>query len=882
MRTDTSPRIHLKDYRSPDYLIDEVYLDIWLDPTRTIVRSKLNIRHSQDSAKQAPLELQGEDLEIISIQLDGVEVAPKAYILGEAKLTFVAVPSGSFVLEITTACNPSANTSLSGLYLSNGIYCTQCEAEGFRRITYFPDRPDVLATYSVRIEAPKDACPVLLSNGNPGETGEIEGTDRHFAVWHDPHPKPSYLFALVGGKLGMIDDTFETASGKPVDLRIYMEPGKEALCSYSMEALKRSMRWDETRFGLEYDLDVFMIVAVPDFNMGAMENKGLNIFNDKFILADGDTATDNEFARIEAIIAHEYFHNWTGNRVTCRDWFQLCLKEGLTVYRDQEFSSDIRNRTVIRIQDVRTLRALQFTEDAGPLAHPVRPQSFQEINNFYTATVYEKGAELVRMIASIVGETGFRKGMDLYFQRCDGTAATVEDFVKAFEDANGVDLGQFRLWYDQAGTPDLDISISHDTATSSCIMDIEQSTAPGHPPGKPLHIPLRLALLDENGSELDLELEGDTLPDLDGDILHIREAKTRINFSNISTPPVASLLRNFSAPVKLHIDRPDDDLVFLIRNDRDEFNRWDAAQTLAMRILVAAYNGATDDDLKNKISAFATSLQSILENPNLEPAYKAEFLSFPDLADIAGEIGKDVDPDRIAAARQSFRSETSRLLKPVLSEILAEFEPGAPYSPDPESAGKRALKSAALGLICATGGPEEIRLAREKYLHASNMTETMGALSVMAHMDGIERDASLDEFAARFTDNPLVMDKWFTLQAIARRKTVIEDIERLLEHPAFSLKTPNRVRALVGAFAANNYQYFHRGDGAGYNLVAKIVEKLDPINPQIAARLLGQFKSWQQLETGRQSHAEAALKRVMKIAGLSPDTSEMATRCLSA
>ncbi len=881
MRTDTSPRFHLKDYRPPNYLVDEVHLDILLDPTRTIVHSKLNVRHNLDGTKQSPLELQGEDLEIISIQLDGVELAPKAYILGKDKLTLVAVPSGSFVMDITTACNPSANTSLSGLYLSNDIYCTQCEAEGFRRITYFPDRPDILATYSVRIEAPKDACPTLLSNGNPGEAGKIDGTDRHFAIWHDPHPKPSYLFALVGGQLGMISDSFETASGKPVDLCIYMEPGKEALCGYSMEALKRSMRWDETRFGLEYDLDVFMIVAVPDFNMGAMENKGLNIFNDKFILADGETATDNEFARIEAIIAHEYFHNWTGNRVTCRDWFQLCLKEGLTVYRDQEFSSDIRNRTVIRIQDVRTLRALQFPEDAGPLAHPVRPQSFQEINNFYTATVYEKGAELVRMIAAIVGEGGFRKGMDLYFRRCDGTAATVEDFVKALEDANGVDLGQFRLWYDQAGTPELDISISHDAETASCILDIKQSTASGHPPGKPLHIPLRLALLDQTGSELDLELEGKNSPDMDGDILYIREVETRIKFINISTPPVASLLRNFSAPVKLHIDRPDEDLLFLIRNDRDEFNRWEAAQTLAMRILMAGYNSANNTDQKASMAAFATSLQTILEHPGLEPAYKAEFLSFPSLADIAGEIGNDVDPDRIADVRGIFRGEISCLLKPILSEILAGAETGIPYSPDPESAGRRALISAALGLYCATGGPGEARLARKKYLQASNMTEMMAALSILAHMDGDERDASLDEFAARFSDNPLVMDKWFTLQAVARRETVIEDIGRLLDHPAFSLKKPNRVRALVGAFAANNYQYFHRSDGAGYNLVAEIVKKLDPINPQIAARLLGQFKSWRQLEAGRRNHAEAALKCVLSTAKLSPDTGEMATRCLS-
>ncbi len=887
LRTDTPPLIHLKDYRPPDYLVDSVDLDVRLDPERTEVRSVLRIRPNPDGKKHAPLVLDGEDLELVSIALDGISLTEKAYTPGNARLTLTAVPAHDFTLEITTRCDPAANTQLSGLYLTNGIYCTQCEAEGFRRITYFPDRPDVLAVYTVRIEADKDACPVLLSNGNPGDAGEIAGTGRHFAIWHDPHPKPSYLFALVGGGLGLVRDTFPTASGAPVDLRIYMEPGREQRCAYAMEALKRAMRWDETRFGLEYDLDVFMIVAVPDFNMGAMENKGLNVFNDKYILADAETATDAEFANIEAIIAHEYFHNWTGNRVTCRDWFQLCLKEGLTVYRDQEFTADMRSRAVARIRDVRALRAHQFPEDAGPLAHPVRPQSFQEINNFYTATVYEKGAELVRMIATLTGTGGFRKGIDLYFKRCDGTAATVEDFIRAFEDANAIDLGQFRLWYEQAGTPELKVDIEHDAAASTCTVSVSQvhNPSPDQPRKDPMHIPVRFALLGATGAGLALEVDpsgSDNAAELDGDILHLRAEKTSLVFRNIPSPPVASVLRGFSAPVRLAVARADEDLGFLIRHDSDPFNRWEAAHSFAMRILIARYNGEPGSTIETRTGMYLDALRATLEDPALEPAYKAEFLSLPGATEVAGEIARDVDPDKIAAARNRLRLDAGEMLEPLLRDILAQADTNAPYSPDPDSAGKRALYARALDLLCANGDAQAAALARDAYANAGNMTGMMAALSALTHIDCDERQTSLDEFAARFCGDSLVMDKWFTLQAVSERGGVLGDIKSLMAHPAFSLKTPNRVRALIGAFATGNFQNFHRGDGAGYDLVARFVQTLDPINPQIAARLLGQFKSWRQMEPGRRAHAETALKLIVETENLSPDGNEMATRCLAA
>ncbi len=887
LRTDTPSRIHLKDYRPPDYLVDSVDLDVFLETETTEIRSVLHIRPNPDGTRHAPLVLDGEDLEFVSIALDGIDLTEKAYTLGKDRLTLVAVPAHDFALEIRTRCNPATNTQLSGLYLTNSIYCTQCEAEGFRRITYFPDRPDVLSVYTVRIEADKAACPVLLSNGNPGDTGDIAGTGRHFAIWHDPHPKPSYLFALVGGRLGLVSDTFSTASGANVDLRIYMEPGKEARCTYAMEALKRAMRWDETRFGLEYDLDVFMIVAVPDFNMGAMENKGLNVFNDKYILADAETATDAEFANIEAIIAHEYFHNWTGNRVTCRDWFQLCLKEGLTVYRDQEFTADMRSRAVARIRDVRTLRTHQFPEDAGPLAHPVRPQSFQEINNFYTATVYEKGAELVRMIATMIGADGFRKGMDTYFKRCDGTAATVEDFIQAFEDANAVDLGQFRLWYEQAGTPELEVGILHDAATATCAISVKQThgPSPDQPYKSPMHIPMRFALLGANGAEFPLEIDPSGAAkagDLDGDILHIRADESSLVLKNISSPPVASALRGFSAPVRLTLMRPDNDLGFLIRHDSDSFNRWEAAHTFAMRILVARYNGEPLSAIETRTGVYLDGLRSILEDPALEPAYKAEFLTLPGATDIAGEIAQDVDPDKIADARKGLRIEAGETLAPLLRDILAQEDAKAPYSPDPVSAGKRALFARALDLLCANGGARAAARAREAYANAENMTGKMAALSVLTHIDCEERVASLDEFAVQFSRDNLVMDKWFTLQAVSDRDGVLDDINSLMAHPAFSMKAPNRVRALIGAFSANNYTHFHRADGAGYNLVAEFVLTLDPINPQVAARLVGQFRSWRQMDPGRRARAESALKILTGIDNLSPDVGEMATRCLAA
>jgi aminopeptidase N len=641
MKTETAP-VRLADYRAPDFAIDTVDLDFRLDPHATRVTARLAIRPTSPGA---PLSFDGDELKLISVAIDGAALGPDRYVATPSALAIADVPQVPFTLEIVTEIDPTANTKLMGLYRTSGTWCTQCEAEGFRRITYFHDRPDVLAVYTTRIEAPKDMAPVLLANGNLAESGDIPGTDRHYAVWHDPFPKPSYLFALVAGDLGVLADRFTTMSGRAVALAIYCEHGKEARCTWAMDSLKRSMRWDETAFGREYDLDVFNIVAVSDFNMGAMENKGLNIFNDKYVLADPDTATDADYGHIEGVIAHEYFHNWTGDRITCRDWFQLCLKEGLTVFRDQEFSSDMRSRPVKRIADVRTLQARQFPEDAGPLAHPVRPETYHEINNFYTATVYEKGAEVVRMLKTVLGPDGFRAGMDLYFERHDGQAVTIEDFLAAFADATGADLTQFKLWYSQAGTPEVIAKGSYDQRQKTYALTLEQSCppTPGQPSKQPQHIPVRFGLVGANGD--DLAFDAATGGRVDGDVIQLTRPSQTIVFHGVSSRPVPSLLRGFSAPVKLNIDLPETDLLFLLRTDADPFNRWQAAQTLAMRSLT---QGAADA-ARGEIVAFDVqlidALADVAENEDLEAAFRAQVLQLPGEADIAREIGRDVDPD---------------------------------------------------------------------------------------------------------------------------------------------------------------------------------------------------------------------------------------------
>jgi aminopeptidase N len=870
--------IRLKDYTPYPYLIDKVDLDVQLDPAATRVTAKLKMKPNPD-AKLAggPVVLDGHGLTLSEVKIGGRKLGADDYTLTAEHLTIHKVPDRAFTLETTSTCNPEANKALTGLYRSRGIYCTQCEAEGFRRITYYPDRPDVMSIFTTRIEADAADVPVLLSNGNLIDSGKLPGK-RHFATWNDPFRKPAYLFALVGGKLGHIKDTFKTASGRKVDLRIYVEPGKEDRCAWAMDSLKRSMRWDEKRFGREYDLDIFMIVAVSDFNMGAMENKGLNVFNDKLVLASAETATDGNYEAIEAVIAHEYFHNWTGNRITCRDWFQLCLKEGLTVFRDQEFTADERSRTVERIGSVRGLRAAQFPEDAGPLAHPVRPESYIEINNFYTSTVYEKGAEVCRMLQTLLGVDGFRKGMDLYFERHDGEATTVEKFIACFEDACKVDLTQFMLWYRQSGTPELVCTLDYDAKKQQAALTIEQVLAPtpGQPKKKPFHMPVRMGLLGGNGDELDLMLANGS--SVDGGILELKKAKQTFTFKNITSRPVASLLRDFSAPVNLSFAQSTDDLEFLMVHDSDLYNRWQAGQTYATRLILDLMNkkkggGAGPKDL-------ARAIGMTIRDENLEPAYRAMMMVLPGESDIAREVRTNVDPAAIHAARQAVRREIGMTLREDVEKLYGKHALKGPYKPDATSAGHRSIRLAALGLMTVEERPADVAKLAAHYSAATNMTDQMAALSFLADVDGPERLKALAAFEKQWGGDSLVMDKWFATQAMSDRPETVEDVEKLQKHKLFQLTNPNKVRALIGAFAHGNQLNFNRPDGAGYHLVAGVAIELNKHNPQVAARLMGSFRSWQTLEPKRKKLAKAALERVQGSKDLSRDVFEIVAKTL--
>ena len=869
----------LEDYRSPDFAIDRVDLDFWLDPSATIVRSKLVVRRRVPG--KTALSLVGDELNLRSVAIDGVSLTADRYEATPDRLVIAAPPEGPFTIEIETVLDPSANTELMGLYRSSGTFCTQCEAEGFRRITYFLDRPDVLAVYTTRVEAPKHAAPVLLANGNLIQTGDVPGTTRHFAIWHDPFPKPSYLFCVVAGDLAAVEDNFTTASGRDISLAIYCEHGKQARCGYAMDSLKRAMRWDEEMFGREYDLDVFNIVAVSDFNMGAMENKGLNVFNDRFILADSETATDIDYSHIESVVAHEYFHNWTGNRITCRDWFQLCLKEGLTVFRDQEFSADMQSRPVKRIDDVRTLKARQFPEDAGPLAHPVRPEAYQEINNFYTATVYEKGAELVRMLQLLLGPEGFRKGMDLYFDRHDGEAATVEDFLAAFADSASVDLSQFKNWYSQAGTPEIVAKGSYDRPSRRFTLTLVQSTkaTPGQSTKLPLHIPVRFGLVGANGG--DLGYGSSAGADITGDVIHLREASQTISFEGVSEKPVPSLLRGFSAPVRLSIDIGTKDLMFLLRADSDSFNRWQAAQTLAMRALTKGAAASRAGNPLPSHRSLVSALGDLVADEQLDAALRAQVLTLPSEAEIAREIGRDVDPDAIAAARDDLRRQLGAGLVLALREIHASLNDHQAYRPDAEGQGRRALRNLALDLLVAADSDKFRSVAVRQADDADNMTDQMAALSVLNRTTSAERSASLNVFRKRYSSDPLVLDKWFALEATAPFAGVVDRVSELTADPDFSIDNPNRVRALIGSFAAANQTQFNSADGSGFDLVTRTVLHLDRTNPQTAARLLVSFRSWRALEKGRRGAAKMALQRIADSARLSPDVSDIITRILA-
>jgi aminopeptidase N len=880
MRTDTGQIVYLADYRPTDFVLERVDLTFELDPTETKVEARLIFHRREGTDSKAPIVLDGDELSLTGLLLDQAELPAERFNATPESLTVHGLPeTAPFELTITTVVNPEANTKLMGLYRTGGIYCTQCEAEGFRRITYFPDRPDVLAPYTVNIIADKAANPLLLSNGNfLGGAGYGEG--KHFAAWFDPHPKPSYLFALVAGDLGIVEDTFTTASEREVALKIYVEHGKEPRAAYAMDALKRSMKWDEETFGREYDLDIFMIVAVSDFNMGAMENKGLNVFNDKYVLADPETATDADYANIEAIIAHEYFHNWTGNRITCRDWFQLCLKEGLTVFRDHEFSADQRSRPVKRIAEVRHLKSEQFPEDNGPLAHPVRPTKYREINNFYTTTVYEKGSEVTRMIATLLGRDLFKKGMDLYFERHDGDAATVEDFVACFAEVSRRDLTQFSLWYHQAGTPLVTASCTYDATAGTFALSLEQMVpaTPGQSVKEPMHIPLRLGLIAENGAQITPSAV--TGAEYTDDVLHLTARTQTAVFQGISSRPVLSLNRSFSAPINLHFDQSTADLALIARHEKDHFARWQALTDLGLPNLLQA---ARDAGLHKPITSDAAFIEALLAaaaDESLEPAFRAQVLALPSEADIARELGSNNDPDAIHAGRQAILAQIAEAGKDIFAALYDSMGTPGPFKPDAASAGRRALRNAALSFLSQSdNAPARAKAAFDV---ANNMTDLSYALTVLAHRFPATPQAgdALAAFKSRYDSNALVVDKWLAIQATIPGGETLERVKGLMEDPLFKRTNPNRVRALVGSFAFGNPTGFNRADGAGYRFLSEEILGIDSRNPQLAARILTSMRSWRSLEPVRADNARAALMQIERSGELSTDVRDIVDRIL--
>ena len=880
MRTDTGEIIHLEDYRPTDFVLERVDLTFELDPSQTKVETRLIFHRREGVATDVPLVLDGDELKMTGLLLDQEEIPAANYDAADRSLTIRNLPASTpFEITVVTEINPQANTKLMGLYRTSDVYCTQCEAEGFRRITYFPDRPDVLAPYTVNIIADKTTAPLLLSNGNY-LGGANMGDGRHFAAWFDPHPKPSYLFALVAGDLGVVEDSFTTMSGREVALKIYVEHGKEPRATYAMDALKRSMKWDEEVFGREYDLDIFMIVAVSDFNMGAMENKGLNVFNDKYVLADPNTATDADYANIEAIIAHEYFHNWTGNRITCRDWFQLCLKEGLTVYRDHEFSADQRSRAVKRIAEVRHLKAEQFPEDAGPLAHPVRPVKYREINNFYTTTVYEKGSEVTRMIATLLGADLFKKGMDLYFDRHDGQAVTIEDFLACFAEVSKRDLSQFALWYHQAGTPLVTASTSYDAGKQSFTLSLEQMVppTPGQSAKEPMHIPLRIGLLLENGSEISLPSPAGA--EMTGDVLHLTERKQTAVFEGIPSRPILSLNRGFSAPINLHFEQAPADRAHIARHESDLFARWQALNDLALPNLVAAAANACSGVPVRCDDALTDALLSAARDDHLEPAFRAQALALPSESDIAREIGSNNNPDAIHAGRQQIMTAVAVAGREIFEELIGAMAATGAFSPDAASAGRRALRNTALSyLVYAENEPARALAA---FNSADNMTDLSQALTILAHRfpDAPETVQALSTFKTRFADNALVIDKWFTIQATIPGAGALGRVRTLMDDPLFAGSNPNRVRALIGTFAFSNPTGFNRADGDGYRFLARQILDIDPRNPQLAARILTSMRSWRSLEEIRAEHARNALREIAAGSALSPDVGDIVERML--
>lgn len=866
------------DYQVPDFLVDTVDLAFDLDDHATVVKSRITFRRNPAGDANAPLVLQGENIELQEVVLDGEALSANQYQLDDESLTIPEVPE-NFTLEITNKNDPLNNAALNGLYQSNGMFCTQCEAQGFRRITYFLDRPDVMASFTTSIIADKDRFPVLLSNGNLIEETDL-ANGKHKAVWEDPHKKPAYLFALVGGDLKPLEDSFVTMSGRKVDLKIWVDEADLPKCGHAMESLKKSMKWDEDVFGLEYDLDIFNIVAVGHFNMGAMENKSLNVFNTKLLLVTPETATDFDFLNVERVIAHEYFHNWTGNRVTCRDWFQLSLKEGLTVFRDQEFSSDMGSRSVNRIENVAFLRSAQFAEDAGPTSHPIRPDSYLEINNFYTLTIYEKGAEVVRMYHTMLGAEGFRKGMDLYFERHDGQAVTCEDFTLAMEDATGTDLTQFRRWYEQAGTPHVAVEGTYDAANETYTLKATQrlDPTPGQSTKEPMHIPLTVGLLGPDGKEMSLTLKGEGVSGPTSRILDLKEAEQTFEFTGIKQAPVPSVLRNFSAPVYLETGLSADERRFLLANDTDPYNRWEAGQTLAVEIIQGLLeipdeaNWSVDTDY---LEAVRTTLTA-----DLDRQFQNLALTLP-AAGYLVELADRIDIDRLHAAREFLRRSIAQHCREDFEAIYTSMGSDAAYSVDVAEIGRRSVRNLALSYLMTLGDEKTLEAARDQYETATNMTDRMAALVQLCEGTSDARTDALKDFYTRFEGDALVIDKWFSVQATSQREDTASEVSRLVAHPAFDIRTPNRFRSVVGAFSVSNPVRFHDKAGRGYRFLADQILALDPINPQTAARLLTPLTRWAKHTDDRQALMKGELNRILGAEGLSKDSYEIASKGVS-
>ena len=869
---EASPRtIKLADYSVPAFLIHSVDLHFDLRDGETRVTAQLEMQRNPDSEHQdAVLSLEGVKLNLLELAVDGTSLPESSYERDEEGLTIFDVPE-KFTLHTVVSIHPESNTALEGLYQSSGNYCTQCEAHGFRKITYYLDRPDVMAVFTTTIEADQQRFPVLLSNGNPIEQGEAEG-GRHWAKWLDPYKKPSYLFALVAGDLALTKGNYTTRSGRDVALQIYTEKHNADKTAHALRSLQRAMQWDEETFGLEYDLDIYMIVAVDDFNMGAMENKGLNVFNSKFVLARPDTATDTDYVNIEAVIAHEYFHNWTGNRVTCRDWFQLSLKEGLTVFRDQSFTADMTSAAVKRIDDVRALRTHQFAEDASPMAHPVRPASYIEINNFYTLTVYEKGAEVVRLYQTLLGKKGFRKGMDLYFQRHDGQAVTTDDFRRAMADANGVDLSQLQRWYEQAGTPEIRVTEHWEETSGQYTLKFTQSCppTPDSDTKRPYLIPLKLKLLDPDQPEKSPAEQ----------LLRLTESEHHFHFEGLSNKPVPSMLREFSAPVKLSFDYSDEQLAFLMAHDDDSFNRWDAGQTLAERVLLGMV-GELQANRKLQRHAFLNdAIAKMLSQPPADAGLLAEALTLPAEAYLAQKMA-EIDPDAIHQARELLIRELAQEYADHWQALYQQNQSDDEYRLDALSLGRRRLKNLALQFVVANASETGLELAMQQFEQASNMTDSMGALIALARHDSPQRQQALAQFHDRWQHDSLVMDKWFTLQATMSDQDILQRVKALTEHPLFSMKNPNKVRAVISAFAQANPVGFHRVDGSGYRFVADSIITLDPLNPQVASRLSKAFTNWRRYDADRQQLMRSELERILTHKGLSKDVFEVVERSLA-